>query len=452
MRRRATRALDLLLAGATVLGGACALLARRPRRRRSAVAAPPRLLALGSMHSLSLLRARQAEHTLTHRNLDGYFEHVWSVHPLVGAHPGEPPAAGVGAPTYTALTPSHTMIEGKTRRLPGLERLPYLNFALAQVDLVRELDRIVTDEGVGIVRGDPYYCGLLALLLGRLSHRAVELRIIADHDAIYEAVGSLAYPRLFRHRAVEQRVIGFTLARADLVVIGTPVYREFALRNGAPPERMACVGNFAMISPIHAAEPGERQPLEDEFGLGDRPVVVCVGRLERMKHPQDVIRSVAEARRRHPRLAAVMVGDGAMRAELERLCAELGVEDDVFFAGERDQAWIARLLVRAAVVAAPIAGLALVESALSGTPIVAYDVEWHSELIRPGVDGILVADRDTEAMAEAICALVADGARAARLGAAARGRALALMEPAKLLAHERALAGQLLGLASARSA
>jgi glycosyltransferase involved in cell wall biosynthesis len=451
MMRRALRAVDLGLAAATALAGAGLLLARRPRRRRSTLAARPRLLALGSMQSLSVLRARQAEHMLTHRNLDGFFEHVWSVHPLVGAHPGEPPAAGLGAPTHTPLGESHTMVEGKTRRLRALEPLPQLNFVLAQVHLLLELDRIVTDEGVGIIRGDPYYCGLLALLLGRLSRRPVELRIIADHDAIYETVGSLAYPRLFRRRAVEQRVIRFTLARADLVVIGTPAYREFALRNGARAERMTCVGNFAMISPIHRADPAEREPPEDEFGLGDRPVVLCVGRLERMKHPEDAIRSVAEARRRHPRLAAVMVGDGAMRDELARLCAELGLDGDVVFAGERDQGWIARMLVRSTVVAAPIAGLALVESALSATPIVAYDVEWHAEFIRPGVEGLLVPDRDTHAMAEAIGALVDDGARAARLGAAARARALEMMEPQKLLEHERALAEELLALAAARS-
>jgi len=440
----ALRAADVVLSGTAASVGAGVLLARKLRRAATVPTLHPRLLVINATYSLSVLRARQSEHFATHRDLAGYFDRVWSVHPLVGAHPGEPPGAGVGAPTVTPLNDVHTMIEGKTRRFDGLARLPYLNFTLAQLELVLLLDRIVDRQGVGIVRGDPYYSGLLALLLGRSNRRPVELRIIADHDAIYDSVGALAHPRLFHRRAVEQRVTRYTLSHADSVVAGSADIRSFALRNGARSDRLAYAGNWSMINPIHLSEPRERQPLEDEFGLCARPIVVCVSRLERMKHPEDVIISVAKAQARHPHLAAVIVGDGAMRRELEELCEELGVQDDVVFAGDRDQRWIARLLAQSTVIAAPLAGLALVESALSGTPIVAYDVDWHSELIRNGQEGILVPYRDCEALAAAICALVEDQEEASRLADAARGAALETMQPEKLLADERSLADALL--------
>jgi glycosyltransferase involved in cell wall biosynthesis len=200
-----------------------------------------------------------------------------------------------------------------------------------------------------------------------------------------------------------------------------------------------------MIAPVHLRDPGEREPLAGEaLGLSDRPVVACVSRLERMKHPEDVVMAIAKARERDPRLAGVVIGEGAMRAELEALCAELGVQRDVLLVGDRDQRWIASLLAQATVVVAPLAGLALVEAALSGTPIVAYDVEWHSELITHGHSGILVAYRDTDAMAAAICALVEDPGEAGRLAAAARRRALEVLAPEAAVAHERALADELL--------
>ncbi len=441
------RALDLSLATAVVGGGALALVARRVAGRRRARSERPRLMVLSTTYSLGVMRARQAEHLVTRRDLGGYFDHVWSVHPLVGADPGEAPTA-VGPSTITPLTETHTMIEGKTARSPALARLPYLNFTLAQVQLVLLLDRLVAREGIGIVRGDPFYNGLLALVLGRLNRRPVEIRVIADHDALFEAAGSLAHPRLFRTRAVEKRVQRLTLSHAESVLTGSEDNRAYALRNGAPSDRVRYLGNWSMIHPLHMQEPAAREPLGDEFGLGDRPVVLCVSRLERQKHPEDVIASIVRARRRDPRIAAVMVGDGAMRAELASLCAQLGVQADVVFAGDRDQAWLARMLIRATVVAAPLAGLALVESALSGTPIVAYDVEWHSELLRTGHDAILVPYRDSDAMGDAICALVDDRERAGRLASAARARMLELMQPEKLLAHERALADELLTLAS----
>lgn len=401
-------------------------------------------MVIDSMRTLAAVRARKAEHIVTSRDLDGYFDHVWSVHPLVGADPDEYSGSGTGSPTMASLNAAHTVVEGTIRRSSRLTGLPHLNFVLAQVELVLMLDGIVQREGVDIVRGDPYYHGLLALLLGRRNGCAVEIRILANFDAIYETVGALAYPRLFRRRAIERRVAHFTLSRADAVLSGSDDNREFAAQNGARPECQAYVGNWTMISPVHREEPARRELLGDELGFDDRPVVACVTRLERMKHPEDVVVAIAKAHRRDPRIAGVLVGDGAMRDELSALCNQLGVRDHVVFTGDRDQPWIARLLTASTVVVAPHAGLALVESALSGTPIVAYDHEWHSELIRSEQEGILVAYRDTDAMAGAICALVDDPARAARLGAAARARALDKMDPSKLLAHERDHAAQLL--------
>ena len=445
----ARRAADLALAALVLAGCAAVLLARAPRRRRvrRVERDRPRLLAIDSVYSLDVLRARGAEHFVTHRDLDGYFEHVWNVHPLVGARPDCPPHEAVGPPTVTALNPAHTMIEGRVRRFAALARMPYLDFACAQAQLVLMLDRIVTREGVGILRGDPYYHGLLALLLSRLHGRPMEARVVGNHDAIYEATGVLAYPRLFPWRALEQRVARFTLSRADSVVVGSDDNRAFALRNGARAERVTRLSNGSMVNPLHLAEPGARPRVADEFGFGDRRIVMCVTRLEAMKHPQDVVRAVAAARRGDRRIAALIVGEGAMRTELEQLCDALGVREDVVFAGDRDQRWIASMLTQSAVVVAPIAGLALVESALSGTPIVAYDVEWHSELLRSPQEALLVPYRDTDAMADAIRALADDPERAASVAAAARARVLEHVRPDKLIADERALAGRLLATA-----
>jgi glycosyltransferase involved in cell wall biosynthesis len=438
----ALRAIDASLAAAVIAGGAGVLLGRRVRRRTAPVSARPRLLAISTMYSLEIMRARRAEYLVTHRDLDGYFERVWSVHPLVGADPNDA-GAGVGAPTVTVLNDVHTMIEGTTQRFRGLSRLPIANFVLAQVQLVLLLDRLVRREGIAIVRGDPYYNGLIATVLGRANGRPVELRIIADADALYAVTGLLTYPRLFPSRAIERRVARYTMSRAQSVLCCGD-HRPYALRNGARAECLGYAGNWSMVNPLHLGEPAEREPLGDEFGFGNRPVVAYVGRLDPTKHPEDVIVSLAKAHERNPSLAAVMVGDGPLRDDLSRLAAELGVQDDVAFAGARDQVWIARMLTQSAVVAAPLAGLSLVESALSGTPIVAYDHDWHPDLLTNAENGLLVTYRDTAAMAAAIGELIGDPVRSARLAAAARKRALAFTQPSKLLAYERALADDLL--------
>ena len=66
----------------------------------------------------------------------------------------------------------------------------------------------------------------------------------------------------------------------------------------------------------------------------------------------------------------------------------------------------------------------LIEAAACGLPIVTTDVPGCREVVTHDVDGLIVPPRDPNALASAIARLVAEPATAARLGAAARERAL----------------------------
>jgi glycosyltransferase involved in cell wall biosynthesis len=66
--------------------------------------------------------------------------------------------------------------------------------------------------------------------------------------------------------------------------------------------------------------------------------------------------------------------------------------------------------------------LAWLEAMACARPLVGYDQGWAREIVRPGMDGILVPEGDTEALAEAVLGLLADPERAAALGASARQR------------------------------
>lgn len=81
--------------------------------------------------------------------------------------------------------------------------------------------------------------------------------------------------------------------------------------------------------------------------------------------------------------------------------------------------------------------LAWLEAMACAKPLVGYDQGWAREVIRPGVDGILVPEGDTEALAEAVLGLLADPERAAALGASARSRVEAEFDSA--LAARRSL-------------
>jgi len=71
-----------------------------------------------------------------------------------------------------------------------------------------------------------------------------------------------------------------------------------------------------------------------------------------------------------------------MREELEGMIREKGLGWRVRLLGAQSQPRVMDLCFSADVIVAPLSGTSLVEAALSGSPVVTYDVEWHSELIR----------------------------------------------------------------------
>lgn len=370
--------------------------------------------------------------------MEGFFSHVWSVHPFVGADSTNDPLETGGLRTID-FAPGNTIVEAPAGRFSWLRRIPSLNFLFSQLVLLAFLLRLVKRERIGAIRvGDPYYLGLLGLLIARMNRIPLVIRVNGDYDAIYRSIGRLAYPRLFRWRWLEKRIDRFVLPRADLVGAANVKALNYALSNGARPNAASLFRYGNLIDPIHFAEPAERSSVRSELDIGDRPFVVCVSRLEPVKHPGDVIRALSVARQSMPDLCAVLIGDGAERLPLMNLTAALDLAASVRLVGNRGQSWIASCLADAHVVAAPMAGRALVESLLSGTPVVAYDIDWHAEVIEDATTGVLVPYRDVEQFGHAI-SRVAREASGRDIGARGRRAAMQMMDPAATAREERHL-------------
>jgi glycosyltransferase involved in cell wall biosynthesis len=165
-------------------------------------------------------------------------------------------------------------------------------------------------------------------------------------------------------------------------------------------------------------------PLE-RYGLRRAPVrgrILMVGRLAPPKRPDLALRAFSKARTRIPEAELHVVGDGSLRGEAEALAVELGVADAVRFLGNRDD--VPELLAHAecALLASDYEGcpLTVVEAMAASVAVAATAVGGTSELVRPGATGALATKGDTDALAEALVAVLADPAVAAELGAEGR--------------------------------
>jgi len=160
-----------------------------------------------------------------------------------------------------------------------------------------------------------------------------------------------------------------------------------------------------------------------------RPRTILVPRMHVPKngieYAIEAMASIAEQARDARML---VTGDGPLRASLEDLAHRVA-GDRVAFPGMVDQEELRELYRRVDVVLIPSVttmgtqentSIAALEAMACGTPVVATDIGGLPEVIRSGVVGLLVPERDARALAEATVALLTDEERARRMGEEAR--------------------------------
>lgn len=403
-----------------------------------------KLLVLDTSFSLEMIENRGLQSSVTCRDLDGYFEHVWSVHPFATLVCSPEWAPECGRPERHVVSSRHTFIEGKLGFTKALKNFPKLNFLLAQLDMLTHLVLLFRKERISAIRaGDPLYLGIFGWLLSKLTGAPLVVRIGANNQKIREATGRVMMPRLFKSASAERLVERFVFRRAHLVAAANSDNLRFAIESGADPKRCTLFRYGNLIDPAHFLEPALRPEPES---LPAKGFLLCIARLEKVKRVADVIEVLAAVRRRGFDVQALLVGDGAERENLAALAGKLGVEDQVEFCGNRNQHWLATMIPRALAVVSPHTGRALTEAALGAAPVAAYDVDWQYELIETGVTGELVHFGDCQALSAATARLLGDRSYARRMGDNLRNRVMEMMDPVKLNRHEQAEYEKLIAL------
>ena len=154
-----------------------------------------------------------------------------------------------------------------------------------------------------------------------------------------------------------------------------------------------------------------------------------IGRISPWKGQHIFLQAAAHVFKRFPNARFVIIGAalfGEYDQEVRRLPKRLGIEDVVEFAGFRsdiDQVIAGLdLVVHASTTGEPF-GQVIIEGMAAGKPIVATNGGGVPEIVEDGSTGILVPMGDAQAMADAICKILADPARALEMGIRGRQRA-----------------------------
>ncbi|MEO1471970.1 MAG: glycosyltransferase, partial [Pseudomonadota bacterium] len=286
-------------------------------------------------------------------------------------------------------------------------------------------------RGAEIARHGPF--DVIHCQFGFFADQVLALREAGVHDA--------AVVTTFRggdiSRYVDEQgpeVYARTFAAGDHFLANCAFFRDRAVAIGCPADRLEVHGSGIDLS---------RFTYKARLAPAEGPVrIATTGRLVEKKGVVYALEAVELLRHGGFDVHFDVLGDGPLRAELKGYAARLGIAEAVTFHGWRTQAEIVEILddchlfVASSVTAdngdqdAPVNTLK--EAMAMGLPVVASDHGGIPELVRDGIAGFLVPERDGKAIAVALARLISRAPMWPDMGAAGRAAVAAQFDLAAL--------------------
>ena len=173
--------------------------------------------------------------------------------------------------------------------------------------------------------------------------------------------------------------------------------------------------------------PAGKAPLPGcPFAASDHWLVGTVGRMETVKDQTNLARAFVRALELHPearrRMRLVLIGDGALRPQVEAILAAAGVRDLAWLPGELADVPAVLQGLDCFVLPSLAEGVSntILEAMATALPVIATRVGANGELVQDGITGRLVPASDSEALARAMVWYLGDPATAMQHGVSGR--------------------------------
>jgi glycosyltransferase involved in cell wall biosynthesis len=220
-----------------------------------------------------------------------------------------------------------------------------------------------------------------------------------------------------------RKILRHLQSLSSAVLVNSAQIREQLVReDGFQPELIRVVHNGIDLERFRNGA-ADRERLFP--GLQDCRLVVNVANMHSdIKGQPTLIKAAREVCSKFPQVRFVLVGDGARRAGFESMATELGLKQNFLFLGQRQDVPELLTCCDMAVLPSRAEGFpnALLEYMAAGLPTAATDVGGNSEIIQHGVNGLLAAPDNHEALAKSILYLLENPAAASELAHAGRER------------------------------
>lgn len=246
---------------------------------------------------------------------------------------------------------------------------------------------VIRECGVTLVHGHGYKSNLY----GYFSAISENVRFVATCHLWTRATLRI---RLYEY------VDSFVLRRADKVVGVSEGITKTLRECGVAHAKSITISNGTDFSRYTNAP----ATLRAELGIGKRPLIGTVGRLEEQKGIEYFIRAARGVLRVFPDAVFAVIGEGVLRPRLTKLIGDLGLESSVRLLGERNDMPGVYASLDIFVLASIAEGMpmTILEALSAKRPVIATRVGDVGKLILPDETGLLIEARDPAALENAV--------------------------------------------------
>jgi glycosyltransferase involved in cell wall biosynthesis len=289
---------------------------------------------------------------------------------------------------------------------------------------------------VDVVMGTspPIFQAVAAWALAAIRRRPflLEVRDLWPEFAI--DMGVLRSPLLIR---MARRLEAFLYARASHILVNSPAYRDYLLRDkGQPGSKVTLIANGVDASQFDPDDTGAS--VREEYGLAGRFVVTYAGAMG-MANDLDVLVRAAARLRHYSSIRFLLVGDGKERPRLEALARSLEC-GNITFTGGRPKSRMKDYLAASDACVAILKNVPMFTTTYpnkvfdymaAGRPVVLAIDGVIRQVVEEAQAGIFVTPGHEAALARAIAALAADPASARAMGVRGRQHVVAHFDRAR---------------------
>jgi glycosyltransferase involved in cell wall biosynthesis len=271
------------------------------------------------------------------------------------------------------------------------------------ISSIIKLSRILKDREILLVHANGSRCAIY----GVIACKIVKVPIIW-HVRILESNGLLDR---------------FLAKFSSIIIVNSNAVKE-RFKWLKDKNRLEVIYNGIDLKKFSPSFKGEK--IRKEFGFSmEMPIIATIGRLDWYKAHRYFLQAAKKVKKIIPNAHFLIVGDGDSRGYLENLTKELGLGENVIFAGDRkdipDILSSVDLFVLSSV--SEGFGRVVVESMACEKPVVATRVGGIVEIVEDGITGKLVPPKNSQALAEVIIELLNNKREAKNMGIAGRKRA-----------------------------